>query len=90
MCLKSEPQTAQFLRAAYEAVAPGYYLNKRHWNTIALKGDAGGRDIKGLGAAACWAPRPSADAAPQRYANGRVYYAAYEDVRAVGGSRRAA
>ena len=26
------------LRAAHPAIAPGYQLNKRHWNTITLDG----------------------------------------------------
>ena len=26
------------LRNAYDAVRPGYHLNKRHWNTIVLDG----------------------------------------------------
>jgi len=26
------------LRAAYTAIAPGYHMNKRHWNTLTLDG----------------------------------------------------
>jgi len=26
------------LRAAYNAVQPGYHMNKKHWNTIILDG----------------------------------------------------
>jgi predicted DNA-binding protein (MmcQ/YjbR family) len=37
--LKCEPELAQQLRASYpDAVAPGYHLNKRHWNTVTLDG----------------------------------------------------
>jgi len=36
--LKCEPQLAQALRASYPAVLPGYHLNKRHWNTVAIDG----------------------------------------------------
>jgi predicted DNA-binding protein (MmcQ/YjbR family) len=36
--VKCEPDLAEQLRATYSAVAPGYHLNKRHWNTIALDG----------------------------------------------------
>ena len=36
--LKCEPELAAQLRAAYPAIAPGYHLNKRHWNTVALDG----------------------------------------------------
>jgi predicted DNA-binding protein (MmcQ/YjbR family) len=36
--LKCEPALAEQLREAHTAVTPGYHLNKRHWNTIALDG----------------------------------------------------
>jgi predicted DNA-binding protein (MmcQ/YjbR family) len=36
--VKCEPELAHRLRASYPAVRPGYHLNKRHWNTIALDG----------------------------------------------------
>jgi predicted DNA-binding protein (MmcQ/YjbR family) len=36
--LKCEPGLAEQLRDAYAAVAPGYHLNKRHWNTVTLDG----------------------------------------------------
>ena len=37
--LKCEPELAEQLRASYpDAVAPGYHLNKRHWNTVTLNG----------------------------------------------------
>ncbi len=36
--LKCEPELAQRLRATYEAVRPGYHLNKRHWNTVTVDG----------------------------------------------------
>ena len=37
--LKCEPELAEQLRASYpDAVAPGYHLNKRHWNTVTLDG----------------------------------------------------
>jgi predicted DNA-binding protein (MmcQ/YjbR family) len=36
--VKCEPALAEQLRAAYDEVTPGYHLNKRHWNTIALDG----------------------------------------------------
>ena len=34
--LKCEPDLAEQLRAAHPAIAPGYHLNKRHWNTVTL------------------------------------------------------
>jgi predicted DNA-binding protein (MmcQ/YjbR family) len=36
--LKCEPRLAEALRAAHEAVIPGYHLNKRHWNTVIIDG----------------------------------------------------
>jgi predicted DNA-binding protein (MmcQ/YjbR family) len=36
--LKCEPDLAVQLRAGYPAIAPGYHLNKRHWNTVTLDG----------------------------------------------------
>jgi predicted DNA-binding protein (MmcQ/YjbR family) len=34
--LKCDPIDAQLLRDQFEAVQPGYHLNKRHWNTVTL------------------------------------------------------
>ncbi|RKN40419.1 MmcQ/YjbR family DNA-binding protein [Streptomyces hoynatensis] len=36
--LKCDPDLAPGLRAAYPAIAPGWHLNKRHWNTVTLDG----------------------------------------------------
>lgn len=36
--LKCDPDHAEVLREMYAAVQPGYYMNKRHWNTITLDG----------------------------------------------------
>ena len=36
--LKCEPGLAEQLRDAYEAIGPGYHLNKRHWNTVVVDG----------------------------------------------------
>jgi predicted DNA-binding protein (MmcQ/YjbR family) len=36
--LKCEPVLAEGLRAAHAAIAPGYHLDKRHWNTVTLDG----------------------------------------------------
>jgi predicted DNA-binding protein (MmcQ/YjbR family) len=46
--VKCDPDLAQSLRLTYPAITPGYHLNKRHWNTIALDGsldDAMVRDL---------------------------------------------
>ena len=36
--LKCNPHLAEMLRQTHAAVAPGYHLNKRHWNTVTLDG----------------------------------------------------
>lgn len=36
--LKCEPELAERLRSEHPAIRPGYHLNKRHWNTVALDG----------------------------------------------------
>jgi predicted DNA-binding protein (MmcQ/YjbR family) len=37
--LKSDPIEAVMLREMYQAVQPGYHLNKKHWNTVTLDGE---------------------------------------------------
>ena len=39
--VKCDPDYAEELREAHEAIIPGYHLNKRHWITVTLGGDAG-------------------------------------------------
>ncbi|TQK44524.1 putative DNA-binding protein (MmcQ/YjbR family) [Streptomyces sp. SLBN-118] len=34
--LKCEPEIAVQLRADHAAIAPGYHMNKRHWNTVTV------------------------------------------------------
>jgi predicted DNA-binding protein (MmcQ/YjbR family) len=34
--LKCDPEEAIELRERYEAVTPGYHMNKKHWNSIAI------------------------------------------------------
>ena len=36
--LKVDPEEALELRERYQAVQPGYHMNKKHWNTIVLDG----------------------------------------------------
>ncbi len=36
--LKCEPHEAVQLRDVFEAVKPGYHMNKVHWNTVVLDG----------------------------------------------------
>ncbi len=38
MNLKCDPEEALALRDIYEAVLPGYHMNKAHWNTVLLDG----------------------------------------------------
>ena len=38
LSVKCEPELAEQLRASHPAIAPGYHLNKRHWNTVTLDG----------------------------------------------------
>ena len=35
--LKCDPEKAIELRESYDAVQPGYHMNKKHWNTIYLE-----------------------------------------------------
>lgn len=38
--LKCEPEFAIELREQFNAVKPGYHMNKKHWNTITVNQDA--------------------------------------------------
>jgi predicted DNA-binding protein (MmcQ/YjbR family) len=46
--VKCDPGLAVQLRAEYEAVIPGYHLNKRHWNTVILDGSIPDDEIEGM------------------------------------------
>lgn len=35
--LKCKPEKAVILREEYEAIKPGFHMNKVHWNTISLE-----------------------------------------------------
>lgn len=37
--LKCDPVLAQELRTVFTEVTPGYHMNKKHWNTVDLKGN---------------------------------------------------
>jgi len=43
--LKCDPDLALALRAKYQAVQPGYYMNKKHWNTVTLDGSIPDKEI---------------------------------------------
>jgi uncharacterized protein (DUF1697 family)/predicted DNA-binding protein (MmcQ/YjbR family) len=46
--LKIDPVLGEQLRASYDAVQPGYHLNKRHWVTVTLNADADDELVRGL------------------------------------------
>lgn len=37
--LKCNPLYAMELRSSHESVAPGYHMDKKHWNTVTTGGD---------------------------------------------------
>lgn len=44
--VKCDPETAIELRHQYEAVKPGYHMNKKHWNTILVDGSLPDTELK--------------------------------------------
>jgi predicted DNA-binding protein (MmcQ/YjbR family) len=36
--LKCDPELSELLRKKYDAVKPGWHMNKKHWNTVTLDG----------------------------------------------------
>ena len=44
--VKCDPARALELRDRYEAVQPGYHMNKKHWNTVTLDGSIPVRDVR--------------------------------------------
>jgi predicted DNA-binding protein (MmcQ/YjbR family) len=38
--MKCDPTWAEELREQYEAVEPGFHMNKKHWNTVHFQSDA--------------------------------------------------
>jgi predicted DNA-binding protein (MmcQ/YjbR family) len=46
--LKCDPERAMELRDEYEAILPGYHMNKRHWNTLVLDGSLPSRLVREL------------------------------------------
>lgn len=43
--LKCNPALAEVLRNTYDAVQPGYHMNKTHWNTVTIDGSIPDQDI---------------------------------------------
>ena len=46
--LKCNPSYALELRAQYEAVQPGYHMNKKHWNTVDVQSDLPDHEVRSL------------------------------------------
>jgi predicted DNA-binding protein (MmcQ/YjbR family) len=46
--LKCEPDLALELRASYDAVQPGFHMNKKHWNTVTFNQDVDDEKLKDL------------------------------------------
>lgn len=46
--LKSDPNEALYLRDSFEAIIPGYHMNKKHWNTVYVDGSITDDMIKEL------------------------------------------
>ena len=44
--IKCDPEKAIELREKYQAVLPGYHMNKKHWNTVMINQDVKDRSIK--------------------------------------------
>jgi predicted DNA-binding protein (MmcQ/YjbR family) len=44
--LKCDPDLALDLRDRYEAVRPGYHMNKKHWNTVVIDSDIPERELR--------------------------------------------
>ena len=44
--VKCNPEIALELRETYQAVLPGYHMNKKHWNTIMVNEDVNDNLIK--------------------------------------------
>ncbi|RXZ80122.1 MmcQ/YjbR family DNA-binding protein [Paenibacillaceae bacterium] len=48
LSLKCDPFMGELLRMQYEAVKPGYHLNKRHWITVTIDGTVPEDELKKL------------------------------------------
>ena len=45
LTIKLDPLHGQLLRATYNAVRPGYHMNKDHWNTVLLDGSVSNEEV---------------------------------------------
>jgi predicted DNA-binding protein (MmcQ/YjbR family) len=48
MNLKCDPERAIELRERYDAVQPGYHMNKKHWNTVVLDGSIPPQELRAM------------------------------------------
>ncbi|MFD0717238.1 MmcQ/YjbR family DNA-binding protein [Paenibacillus sp. GCM10027626] len=46
--LKCDPVIAESLREQHKAITPGYHLNKKHWNSIALDGSLSLEELQAM------------------------------------------
>ena len=46
--LKCNPDEAILMRDIFEAVIPGYHMNKEHWNTVILNGSVPREEIENM------------------------------------------
>jgi predicted DNA-binding protein (MmcQ/YjbR family) len=46
--LKCDPERAVTLREEHESIAPGYHMNKRHWNTVTLDKSLSSKLVRNL------------------------------------------
>ncbi len=44
--VKCDPEKAIELREEYNAVKPGYHMNKKHWNTIEVNSDMSDQELR--------------------------------------------
>lgn len=44
--VKCDPEEAIELREKYSAITPGYHMDKKHWNTIALDGSLTDKQVE--------------------------------------------
>ena len=44
--VKCDPDKASELRERFSCVLPGYHMNKKHWNTIAVDGSVSSSQLK--------------------------------------------
>lgn len=46
--LKCDPARAVELRERFEAVQPGYHMNKTHWNTVTIDGSVPATELRSM------------------------------------------